>query len=326
MSRTFGGRCGVVSVLRVVARRVLLSAVVVWLTVTIMFLFVTFAPNVDLTGKLGTAAFAGANESELELIRQQYVSRRGLDQPLWRRYLDWCWALVSGNWGSSWDLREPVLPLIARRVARTLMYVVPGVLLAAVGGLAVGALSAFREGSPLERVGRVGSYFLLGLPNFYLLGLAAVAASPPGFSGPTGTTATLLYWVLPPLVVATGLLAAIGSYARAEAKEHVNSAFVAFHRAKGAGELSVVTHVMRVALVPMIALVFTEAFAVLLLETFVVEAILPIRGFGSLLLFAINSRDIPVVLGATMVIVFGGIVVNAIQDLSALTLDPRIGE
>lgn len=314
------------SVRRVLGRRLLLSGVAVWFAVTLMFLFITYAPNVDLTGQLGTAAFTGANESELELIRQQYVSSRGLDRPLWRRYLDWCYGLLTGDWGESWELREPVLGLLADRIPRTLAYVVPGVVLAAIGGLAIGALSAFRNGSPLERTGRLGSYLLLGLPNFWLLGIAVVFAGGYGYEGPTQHVAVFLEWVLPPLVVATGLLAAVGSYARSEAMEHVHSAFISFHRAKGARGLDIVWHVMRAASVPLIALVFTEAFAALLLEAFIVEAILPIDGFGSLLLLAVDSRDIPVVLASTYVIIVGGVVVSGLQDLSALALDPRVGD
>jgi peptide/nickel transport system permease protein len=61
-------------------------------------------------------------------------------------------------------------------------------------------------------------------------------------------------------------------------------------------------------------------------NVFVIEYVFSIPGIGGLSLVAFQQQDLPVVLGATMVIVFVGIGGNFLQDVAYLVLDPRVEE
>ena len=71
-------------------------------------------------------------------------------------------------------------------------------------------------------------------------------------------------------------------------------------------------------------MLFTEALALLVLAVFVVESLFGIDGFGALLFEAIHLRDLPVVLGCTLVVIAVGVVGNVVQDLTYTHLDPRV--
>lgn len=113
-------------------------------------------------------------------------------------------------------------------------------------------------------------------------------------------------------------------YARAEVHELLNQTFVDVLRAKGVKDFKVALQVLLNAALPLVSLLFADLLAVLMLHVFVIESIFRIPGIGRLTLLAIDSRDLPVIMGITMVIVVVGIFGNLLQDLLAFVLDPRI--
>jgi peptide/nickel transport system permease protein len=114
-------------------------------------------------------------------------------------------------------------------------------------------------------------------------------------------------------------------YSRTQALEYANSDFVKTARAKGAsGWRVLVRHIFRVALVPLSTILIAEALALLFAGSFIIEAIFQIPGLGRLTLDAINQKDTPLVIGATLIPVFISIMGNLFQDLAYVLLDPRI--
>jgi peptide/nickel transport system permease protein len=64
--------------------------------------------------------------------------------------------------------------------------------------------------------------------------------------------------------------------------------------------------------------------ATLLVGTIVVEQVFRIPGLGTALLSAVANRDLIVVQGIVMVLVFAVLVINLLTDLSYLLIDPRL--
>ena len=124
-----------------------------------------------------------------------------------------------------------------------------------------------------------------------------------------------------------GIAALVGGYVsftRAYATEIASAEFVRLVRAKGANRLRIGKHVIRNAAIPVVSMLFTEALALLLLTVFVVEQLFGIEGFGSVLLGAVESRDIPVLLGSTVVVIAVGVLGPITRHLSYGVLDPRV--
>lgn len=309
-----------------VARRAVFALVAVWLVFTSTFLVIVVAPDTGLGGLLGTAAFAGANEEQLDRLESQYLSERGLNRPLYVRYGDWLLRLSTLQWGTSYETDEPVNGLVLDRVVRTSLYVLPATALAVLLGLVSGLYGALHPESPGDRSARLGTYLALGVPNFFVGAVAVYLLAEPSFALFDPADALLTDHVLPILLLGTTIAGAMLSYTRAESLEYVGTAFVKLVRAKGAGERRVATHILKNAVPPLFALLFGELLAVLVLGVFIIEAVFGIDGFGQLVLVSVHERDMPVLLSTTMVVVVVGVGGNFLGDLVTARLDPRLAE
>lgn len=307
--------------LRVLAKRTLMGAVTAWVVLTSVFALFTVTEDWVVAGRIGLARFAGENDPEaLAEIRAEYFAARGLDRPLSEVYVDWLGRMVTLDWGVSFSSGEPVFPLVTDAVVRTATYVLPALALAIVAGVAIGMYAALNPDSRLGS-GSVGTaYLLFALPNFWVGGMLlsltlddAAARSPLVFDH-----------LLPIALTFSTLLGGYVSYSRAHSREYATADFVSLVRAKGASNARVAVHVLRNAAIPFFSMLFTEALGLLVLATFVIEVLFGIDGFGLLLLEAVGARDLPVILGGTVVVIGVGVVGNVVQDLAYGYLDPRV--
>lgn len=308
------------STTRLLARRVVFSAIVVWLVLSATFLLLVVAPDSRLGGILGAAAFGGATEAELEEIERQYEETYGLDRPLHERYVDWMTSIPTMQWGDSFVTGESVREMVSSSLWRTLQYVVPATLLAVLSGVSIGLYGALRPRSRGDRAGRLSAYVALAVPNFFLgfLVLQFTGSLPFG-------PAVWVEHVFPVVLLGTTLAAAMVSYTRAGASEYVDSAFVKLVRAKGATGWRIAGHVLKNAAPPLFALLFAELLAALVVGVFVIEAVFGIDGVGALVLEAVYDRDVPVLLAITYVVALVSVGGNLLQDVVSAALDPRTG-
>jgi peptide/nickel transport system permease protein len=309
-----------VKLLRLFARRVALGFVAAWGVLSAVFLLFRATDDWVLGSLVGALRYVGTEESEIDRRRQQYLADRGLDRPLHEQYLDWMGNMLTLQWGNSHATGEPAFDLVMGAAGRTAMYVLPAILLAIVCGTGIGVYAALTSKDWLADTSVGSAYLWFAVPNFWLGGLLlsytldeTIEYSP-----------LLFEYVLPIVLISSTLVGGYVSYARAHALEYVSAEFVKLVRAKGATRLRIATHVVRNAAIPLLSMVFTEALALLVLGVFVLEALLGIDGFGQLLLRAVERRDLPVLLGATLVIIAVGVAGNIVQDLSYGVLDPRV--
>lgn len=320
------------SLVRLVVQRIALGIAAAWSVLSLVFALFTLPENYDLDRLIAVAAYGGASNEELARMREQYLAQRGRNRPILEQYVDWMTGMFTLDWGTSFETGEPVLPAIQSATLTTASYVAPAILLAMILALAVGLYSAMRANSFSEGGLRTVVYFLLGVPNLWLGAMILVSSS---------TVALTLGWrnesniapadlpflygrVVPTLLVTTALVAAIVSYARAYSMQYANSDLTKLVRAKGGGQTAVARHVVRNAAIPLVSLVFTETIALLALSVFVIEALFAIDGLGLVFYNAVWSRDMPMLLGGTMVIVAFGVLSNIVQDIAYTRLDPRV--
>ena len=115
-----------------------------------------------------------------------------------------------------------------------------------------------------------------------------------------------------------------GDLLRGHALEYTSTEFVKLVRGNGASDRRVAVHVLRNAAIPVFSMLFTEALGLLVLSVFVIEVLFGIDGFGLLLFRAVEDRDLPVLLGGTVVTIGVGVLGNIVQDVSYSVLDPRV--
>lgn len=322
-----------------VARRAVLALVSIYLVMTIVFGFVALTADPNVGAVRFNAAMQYSNappEERLELIREQvqaYRQARNLDVPVERRYARWVIDITTLDWGVSPSHGRPVVSVIGERLPFTVVYVVPAMVVSALSGIALGAFTALRRGSLLDRLGTTAAYVGLGIPNFWLASVLllelthkrnVLSASVRPSLGPLAP-ANLEAMVLPMLVLSTSLLAGQLRYARAESLEYAGEEFIRLVRAKGHSGWGIARHVLRVGAAPLLSLFFVELLAVLIVNIYVLEFVFDLPGFGLLSYEAIKRRDLPLLLGTTMIVAFLGIAANLLQDGLYTVLDPRVG-
>ncbi|MDG5759267.1 ABC transporter permease [Natronococcus sp. A-GB1] len=321
------------SVLRLLVKRIALGLVAAWAVLTVTFLAFTTSRDWVAGGIEGTMRYEGASEAEVELALEEYLAIHGLDRPLWEQYVDWIGSMLTLDWGRAFFIDgesgseatlfepgAPVFQMVIEATARTVLYVGPALVLALAAGTAIGLYAASNPKGRLANSSSGTTYLLFAVPNFWIGGMALSLAA----AGRLPDSTLVFEHLLPITLTATTLLGAYVSYARAHALEYASAEFVTLVRAKGAGPIRVARHVLRNAAIPLFSMVFTEALALLVLTVFVIESLFTIEGFGLLLFEAVQLRDLPVVLGCTLVIIAVGIAGNVVQDLTYTILDPRV--
>jgi peptide/nickel transport system permease protein len=318
-----------------VARRAAFALFALYLVVSVTFGFIALTGDPNL-GLIAFAAAQGppgehnetAREQRVQEAIREYKAARNLDDPLHERYAAWLVNVATFDWGESHETGQAVTAMLGEGLRETVVYLVPAVLLSVVVGIGAGVYSAIHRGSVGDYLAVTGGYLGFSLPNFWLaIVLGALLSQYAGWYGVEGNpdlTTTVRTVVLPAFVLSTALAAGQFRYARAESLEHVGSEFVKLVRAKGAGPYRVARHVLRNAALPLVALFFSDLLAVLVLSVFVLEAVFGIHGFGEVFYTAIQKRDLPVIMGGTLVVAFVGIGGNFLQDVLYAVLDPRV--
>jgi peptide/nickel transport system permease protein len=333
-----------VNVRWLVARRVVLAVVSVYLVFSLAFAFVALTPDPNLGQIRFGAAMSceGTSEERAECIEQRmsaYREANNLDESFLERYVRWMVAMSTLNWGASHAARSTVLSVIGFSLPYTLLYVVPSMVLSTAGGLATGAYLALSSREHADRAGTALAYLGYGLPNFWVAALLMAVLGrtydlpgaffyswdPTAYGDPL-SVATLVRLVLPVAVLSTTLFASQMRHARAETLEQLGSELVKVVRAKGYGDRGVARHVLRLAAPLLLSLFVVDLFGVIVVNIFVIEFVFQVPGFGRISLTAFKQRDMPLLLGTTMVFAIVGIAGNMLKDIATLALDPRIGD
>lgn len=275
-----------------------------------------------------------------QAIRESAIKAYGLDQPLWKQYLDFLGRLAAGDFGRSFLYNMPVLDLIASRIPATLELTLVAVLGATLLGVPLGMYAGYRPDSVLSRIIMTVSIFGFSVPTFWIgLVLIFTFAVQLGWlpAGNRGETASLFgiewsfltangwkHMFLPALNLSLFKFAMMVRLARAGTREIMLTDTVRFARAAGESEFTILSrHVLRLIAIPIVT-VFGLEFGSTMAFAVVTETIFSWPGVGKLIIDSIASLDRPVMVAYLMLVAFFFIVINLLVDLSYAALDPRL--
>ena len=305
---------------RMIARRVGMGLVAAWAILSVVFALFTLTDDWVFDQETVPLRWAGADEEVLEAVQEEYFAARGLDGSFLENYASWMLDMVLLNWHDSFLTDEPAFDRVMESVVVTGTYVVPSVLIAITAGITIGVYTALHPDSRLANLGTAATYLLFALPSFWVGGMLISYV----ITGHVGYSYTLLNFVLPVAFTTVALLGGYVSYARAHSMEYASADFVKLVKAKGGSRVDLAVHVARNSAIPFFSMLFTEALGLLVLAIFVIEVLFGIEGFGLVLFESVNERDLPVLLGGTVVIIAVGVLGSIIQDVSYSVLDPRV--
>jgi len=309
-----------------VIRRMLLVIPVLLLSSLVVFGLMRVMPGDALTALMGESGNVG--EKELAKLRKDL----GLDRPYHEQYALWVWQMVSLNPGHSIFTNEPIAVSLKKAIPVTLELASLAMIIGIVIAVPVGVMSATRQDSASDYIGRVIAVSGLSFPEFWLGTLVITFAAiwfhwipPIGYvSLWESPWKNLQQFLIPAGVLGFRLSAATMRMTRSTVLEVLREDYVRTAWAKGLeGRIVVYKHALKNALIPVVTIVGGQ-LGVLLAGTVVVETIFALPGMGRLTVEAILFRDYPVVQTNVMLVAATLVTLNLVVDLTYAWLDPRI--
>ena len=331
--------------LRLLARRLALI-IPTFIGVTLLgFLLIHSIPGDPVEVRVGER---GISPERLAYFRHEL----GLDQPLWKQFLDYEGQLLHGNLGRSVVTQESVWTEFKTFFPATLELGVCALVFAILIGLPLGVIAAVRRGSALD-YGLIGvSVTGASMPIFWW-GLMAVLifSVALGWTPVSGRIDDLFYieqhsgfllidaWfsdepgafrsavrhlILPAIVLGTVPLATIARMTRSAMLEVLGEDYVRTARAKGlAPGRVVIVHALRNALIPVVTVLGLQVGA-LLGGAILTETVFAWPGVGHWLVESVQRRDYNVLQGGTLLIAVLVMLVNLGVDVLYGVLNPRL--
>jgi len=269
------------------------------------------------------------SEAALADFRQQF----GLDDPVIVQYASWLGNFLVGDWGTSYSGVKPqVRPLVLDRLQNSLALALFTLVISIPLSLLLGVVAALRENTWLDGVVSVLSLSVIGLPEFVtgivLINVFSLQLGWFNSVSPVTNGMSLWQWIqtltLPAVTASFVLIGYVTRMTRAGMLEELKKSYVRTAQLKGLSQRQVIMkHVLRNALLPTIT-VIAISMGWLIGGIVVIENVFNYPGVGSLLVDAVNQKNIPVLQAVTMLIVFFFALSNLIADILYAVLNPRI--
>ena len=281
--------------------------------ITFSMIFMSGDPALAIAGE-------GARPEDVENVRRYY----GFDRPLAVQYLDWLKNAAMGDFGRSFNLRQPVAEIIFQRLPTTMLLGALAIVFALVLAIPLGVLAAVKPNSMFDR---------------FALALAVVGQAMPSF----WFALTLILWlgvkwrllpitgqdswanfVMPSIALGYFVTPAVMRLTRAGMLEVLASDYIRTARAKGLRPMRVLfKHALRNAIVPVVALAAVQ-FGFMLGGSIVIETIFQINGLGYLAWESIQRKDLPTMQAIVLVLSIIYVVLTLLADMLNAFLDPRL--
>jgi len=312
-------------------RRLAAAALIVWLVATATFIAAALAPG-DITLRLADSRVSPS-------IREQWRRTFDLDQPLPTRYLRWLAGAAQGDLSTSWTTYRPVATMIAEALPNTVLLAGAGLLLELLGGVAIALRQARRPFGTGDRILTFATLLAFAMPTFWVaLLLVEVFAfrlplfPPSHMRSPAGEMAVgwqrmadLAYHsVLPVLAIGITGVGAIARYLRGSLLDERAQVYVLAARGRGCSPQRVLrVHALPNALPPLIT-ILGLSLPFLVSGSLVIEVVFSWPGMGQLVYSAALARDLPTLMGGTVVVAVAVVAGNLLADLAYALADPRI--
>jgi peptide/nickel transport system permease protein len=308
------------------AQRLVVAALTLFGMSVVIFLLLRLAPGNVVDILFSTAGYVNPSE------KQAIMRELGLDQPVWRQYLDWLGQVFAGDLGKSYRYDVPAWQVVKPLLPVTIELGILSLIVAVLLGVPTGVISAVRQDTALDYVLRVISLAGLSMPSFWLgmviiLGLVAWLQWIPPMTYVSPAENLRLHavqFLLPALAVGYRSSALIMRITRSALLEVLREDYVRTAWAKGQqGRVVIWRHALKNAILPVITVIGIE-FAFLIGGLVVTETVFNLPGVARFLVQAILWRDYPVVQNLVMFIAVVVILSNLLVDMLYGVLDPRV--
>jgi peptide/nickel transport system permease protein len=260
--------------------------------------------------------------------RAIFRERMNLDDPPVERYLRWSGSLLRGDFGTSVTSGRPVGPLLAQRLQNTAILGTTALVVSIAVGLPLAIWAARHRDSPLDLGLSMGAIAITSVPEFVLaLLVLLVFASQLRLFPVTSTGVAEGEWIglaLPILVLSLAAVAYIFRLARVSVIETLSAPYVRTAILNGFAPNRILwRHVLPNAGAVIVNVIALNAIF-LLSGVIVIENVFAYPGIGTLMVQAIQAKDLPVVEAVAVVTAAILVTVSLVADGLVMLATPRL--
>ncbi|TRW99477.1 ABC transporter permease [Paracoccus sp. M683] len=311
-------------ILKILAQRVALSLLLLFLVSILIFLGTQILPGDVAQSILGRSATPQA----LENLRQEL----GLNQPAHTRYLNWLGGVLRGDLGTSLTNGRDIAQAIGQRLGNTLFLAGCAAIIAVPLAIFLGLISVlYRNRWPDKLISGLSlaaisvPEFLIGYVLMFYFGvMLGWAPSVSMVTEGMPFLARLQAIALPVAVLVLVVLAHMMRMTRAAILNVMQSAYIETAELKGLGMFRIIwRHAFPNAIAPVVNVVMLN-LAYLVVGVVVVEVVFVYPGMGQFLVDHVAKRDVPVVQACGLIFASVYILLNMVADIVAIIANPRL--
>ena len=272
--------------------------------------------------------------------REQVRRSLGLDDPVPLQFARYLARAAQGDFGVSYQFRQPVSDLLIERMPATLELAICATIFATLFGVLMGVYSGLKRDSFLAKVFQTVSLIGISLPTF-LIGIlliylfAVILGWLPSYG--RGDTVRLGWWstglltvsglkalIMPSITLGLFQMTLIMRIVRAEMLEVMRTDYIKFARARGLTTRSIhFGHALKITLVPVITIVGLQ-FGSVIAFAIITETVFQWPGMGLLFVQAVQNVDIPIMAAYLMLVALIFVAINLAVDILYTVVDPRL--
>lgn len=304
--------------LRYSLKRLLQSALTLFIVITVVFLLMRLMPE---------EGYFGTGFEKLDHIQKENILKSmGLRDPLHIQLKNFYSQLLRGDLGTSIIYRPkvPISVILKSKIPFSLWLGLASIGVSLFCGLALGILMAQHKGKIWDKIGTGYIVVINAVPAaVYYLFIQLYTTS--WFKLPILFNVNRpISWVLPIVSMSLGSTAGYAMWMRRYMVDELNKDYIRLARAKGLKNSAVmVRHVMRNAFVPM-AQYLPTSILLTIGGSLYIEYLYSIPGMGGLLIDAIQRQDNPLVQALVLIYSSISIIGLFLGDLLMALCDPRI--
>ncbi len=313
-----------------IIKRIASSILVLLLLVTFIFLLVRLAP--------GNPAQKFLSPELSPELAQNVIRSFGLDQPIYVQYFSFVKNLFSGDFGISYNYRQPVFTVVKDYFLFTLIFSSISFIIQLMLGYLLVKYSFSKQGKLVDRFLSKFSIMLFSVPTF-VIGLVLVYFFSVKLDVlPTSGIKSIyhddfnyfeklkdyfIHLILPMITLSLAGVAVFYKYLRDNLDSIKNASFILNLRANGFTKKEIFReHLLPNAIQPLISIAGIE-FGILLGGALLTEVIFSLPGMGRLTITAILNRDFPLVIACSFIAGLMMIISNLAADIVKIKMDKR---
>lgn len=302
---------------RYILKRVVAALISMFFLITVTFFLMHAIPG----GPFSAGEQKDLNPDIVAAIRARY----GLDQPVWKQYLNYLAKLIQGDMGVSYKKTNyTVNELITGGFPASAEVGAVAIVIALAIGIPLGIISALKRGSWADMLSMVIATIGIAIPTFVIAMLLMYEFCMRHALLPNFGWGAAKHLILPVACMCLSPIANVTRLMRSSMLEVSRQDYIRTARSKGVPEIKVICkHMIRNAVLPVVTYL-GPLVAALLTGSFAIERLFMIPGMGRYFVNAVSDRDYTVIMGLT--IFYGAFIMicTLLVDIAYAIIDPRV--